>query len=220
MPLFILIMVFGIWLSLVNGPFYVSPTCTGRGCTPPVFFAVIGILLTAGVISDVVKARKLEFYEGFVRLIGKGGTSDQDYAYDQVTVGALFKIRFSYNFILSINAPKRPLVFHLRNQRIRGTDQSLYEWMKDTDAEREKLTPEILSAQSAKSKLSYVVPLGILTGIAMIVLGPWVFWSINTPRGTPLIDIEIGVGLAVAGLILIAAILVFRGYQNARYTSH
>jgi hypothetical protein len=216
LPVFVFLMLLGIWASSLEGPFYTSSTCTGR-CYPPGLVVFLGLFLTVGGVWEVIRARKLEFYEESVRLVGKRGSPNQDFPYDRLTVGSLLQYRSTHYFVLSADAPERPLVFHINNERIKGTDQSLYDWLKDTDTEREKLTPEVLKAESVKSRFRFITPVGIIAGVVLIIIGPEVFWTIPA---TPAIDSNIGLGFIVAGFLLIAAILVVRGALNARYTSH
>jgi hypothetical protein len=148
LPVLIIVMLFGIWQSLTSNPFlplgcHGSPTIAGipsfRGCYSAGAIAFVGFFLAAWDISDILRARKLEFYEDHAKLFGKGGSADQDFRYDQLTMGSLrspiftrslLDFRFSKYFDLKAFSPSTgSQIFPVKNEWVKGANQTLYDWL-------------------------------------------------------------------------------------------
>ncbi len=137
-------MLFGIWQSLAPNPFVLG--CTGgslgptyRGCYTSGAIAFVGFLLAAWDTWDILRARKFEFYEDHAKVVGKGGSADQNFRYDQLTVGSLrsamftgsvLDFKFSKYFELkAFSQSTGSQVFHVKNEWVKGANQMLYDWL-------------------------------------------------------------------------------------------
>jgi hypothetical protein len=204
-----MILVIG-YFSWTNGPFYIEPGCHGKGCTPPVLYLVLGLTLAAGLIHDMIRSNKLEFYDTFLRIKGRGA-QDREYVYSDLGIGSLVKQAFSYYFFIYVKGG--PYKFHVKNALLAGESsksvpeaRTLYDWIRLTEVEREKLVPEVVQAEKIKSMLRFITPAGLLIVLAMTVVAYFGYEG----------DDSIFLGLGA--VILLLFIVLFRGIQNERAT--
>jgi hypothetical protein len=190
------------------------------------FYAFLLPIFTAGIGYSLFRATRVEFYENFARVVGRRGAINRDFHYPDLDLGPLIGGgRGSYTFRISQKGTPKPS-WRVSNARIRGLNTTLYSFIQGQATSVAKPTAVPVTTTSAAPITSGSFPrrhpfmIAALLTLALMVVGPYYFWSISGPQGTPFIDIEIGSALLFGGIMVLLALSFVRGYLLSRQTDH
>jgi hypothetical protein len=172
------------------------------------------IVLLAYCIWRYIKVVRIEFYEQFVRVVGKGGSANIDASYTDLEIGPLAKSGRSwyYSFRISLKARSDQKGWNVENSKLSGTSKTLYMSVQEhaANVRTAQLPPSGPLSIPGSSPPSRIKQPWLIVGVVgLLSLASFIFVS-GALSG----------GLFLLGIILLFISRTLRARQIRSETSH
>ncbi len=196
----------------------------GAYASPPTDLSQYYVVFIFPVLAVIgaygyMKATRVELHENFVRIFGRRGGPNRDLPYSELTLGPLISAGGGYSFkIYSKQSPKA--LCAVRNVRLENMDTTLYSFIQ---ARGNPVTPSTtipIMKNPVPRSFWKRHPFMVTALVVLVVMmaGSLFFWSVSGPRGTPPVDVDIGIGFFLGGIFALIGLNVARNIVVRRQT--
>lgn len=172
------------------------------------------IVLLGYSIWRYIKVVRIEFYEQFVRIVGKGGSANIDARYTDLEIGPLAKAGRSwyYSFRISLKGRSDRKGWEVQNSKLSGVNKTLYMSVQEHVANA--LTAPLAAPNPSQIPVSSPPPLIKQLWLVVLIIGFLILFSGVFIPGA------LGGGLFILGFVLFFISRTLRARQIRSETSH
>ncbi|HEV2120471.1 MAG TPA: hypothetical protein VGS11_10275 [Candidatus Bathyarchaeia archaeon] len=108
--------------------FVVYPPASSVAVPDAILYSLVPLVLFAYCIWRYIRVIRIEFYDHFVRVVGKGGTANIDVPYSDLEVGPLTRTgrSWSHSFKISLKGRSERKEWDVQNAKLRSANTTLY----------------------------------------------------------------------------------------------